>query len=311
MRVLVSIDGDELPEERGAVYSVLEALRMRVTDGLHSDFDVFVGVYGSRYGAIDPTLGLSRLEHDYLAAGRRPRLVYVMPEGQGRDDHLRLLLSRIQVDDLTSYRRVGSATELGALLADDLAVLLTEAFTGEAAAATARRGDGDSHPAPSGRARSNPGAVAPARRPRGRGLGRLRHDRGRLPPPHPDGSRSASGRAAWPSRWLRSPSTDSRDGAWFVDLAGVSDPALLAPTIAQAFGIRESAAVNPIESLKSYLSTMQTLLLLDSFETITAAAPVLVDLLSAAPGIQVLVTSRSVLRVRGEQEYTAAAARRT
>lgn len=136
VRVLVSIDGDELPEERGAVQSVLEALRMRVTDGLHSDFDVFVGVYGSRYGAIDPTLGLSRLEHDYLAAGRRPRLVYVMPEGQGRDDHLRLLLSRIQVDDLTSYRRAGSATELGALLADDLAVLLTEAFTGETAAAT-------------------------------------------------------------------------------------------------------------------------------------------------------------------------------
>ncbi len=94
-----------------------------------------------------------------------------------------------------------------------------------------------------------------------------------------------------------------RHGAWFVDLAGLRDPALLAPTIAHALGIRESAGALPFQSLKSYLAPMQALVLLDSFENVTAAAPLVVDLLAAAPEVSFFVTSRSVLRVRGEQEY--------
>ena len=56
---------------------------------------------------IDPEHGVSGREQHYLVAGTRPRLVYVLPGAGSRDKHLGLLLSRIQADDLVSYRRVG------------------------------------------------------------------------------------------------------------------------------------------------------------------------------------------------------------
>ncbi len=96
---------------------------------------------------------------------------------------------------------------------------------------------------------------------------------------------------------------DYRDGSWFVDLAGARDPALVAPMIAHALGVREAAGALPLESLKRYLAPMNLLMMLDSFEPVLAAAPLVIDLLSAAPEVRVVVTSRSVLRVRGEQEY--------
>jgi predicted ATPase len=301
VRVLLSIDADELPDAHAAAGGVLRALRMHVVDDEQAPFDIFIGVYGARYGEMDPRLGLSRLEQHYLLAGQRPRLVYVLPPAQGRDQHLSLLLSRIQADDLTSYRKVKDAAELRALLADDLAVLLTEAFTG----GTPRT---DDPVIETDRDRGQPPRSripAPWHRLVGRDkevgavCGMLEAGCRLVSVTGPGGI----GKSRFAIEVASTEHSRYPDGAWFVDLAGVSDPALLAPTIAQSFGVRESAAVNPVESLKLYLSSMTALLLLDSFETVTAAAPVLIDLLSAAPGIQILVTSRSVLRVRGEQEY--------
>src|SRR3954447_4486222 len=106
------MDAAELIEEDAAVRAALETQRLDVRTDRAEGSDVFVGVYGDRYGAIDPGTGVSPLEQDYLSAGSRPRLVYVMPGTGARDPHLALLLSRIQADDLTSYRRVATASEL-------------------------------------------------------------------------------------------------------------------------------------------------------------------------------------------------------
>ncbi|MDQ3344364.1 MAG: tetratricopeptide repeat protein, partial [Actinomycetota bacterium] len=97
---------------------------------------------------------------------------------------------------------------------------------------------------------------------------------------------------------------DFRDGVWLIGLAAVRDPALVAPTIAHALGVRESAGTSPFESLKGYLRDQRALLVLDSFERVAAAGPLVANLLSAAPGLVVLVTSRAVLRVRGEHEFS-------
>jgi predicted ATPase len=94
-----------------------------------------------------------------------------------------------------------------------------------------------------------------------------------------------------------------RDGAFFVDLAPIRDPALLAATIAQVLGIRETEGQPLIDSLKAYLRPKELLLLLDNFEQLLAAAPEVAELLSAAPQLQVLVTSRAVLQLRAEHEY--------
>ncbi|MDQ5852175.1 MAG: NB-ARC domain-containing protein, partial [Chloroflexota bacterium] len=96
---------------------------------------------------------------------------------------------------------------------------------------------------------------------------------------------------------------DFPDGVWFVDLAPISDPALVAPTIAQTLGIKEAGGQSLLESLTAYLHAKQLLLVLDNFEQVVAAAPVVADLLRTAAQVKVLVTSRIVLHVYGEQEY--------
>ena len=90
-----------------------------------------------------------------------------------------------------------------------------------------------------------------------------------------------------------------RDGATLVRLATVVDPALVPDAVAQAAGATEANR----NALLELLRPREQLLLLDNFEQLLPAAPFLSDLLEAAPELRLLVTSRAVLRVAGEQEY--------
>ncbi len=94
-------------------------------------------------------------------------------------------------------------------------------------------------------------------------------------------------------------------GVCFVPLSSVSDPGLIASPIAQAFGLRETGNQSPQESLKEYVSGLDqpTLLLLDNFEHLVAAAPVVAQLLMTGPKLKVVVTSQAPLHVYGEQEF--------
>jgi predicted ATPase/class 3 adenylate cyclase len=96
---------------------------------------------------------------------------------------------------------------------------------------------------------------------------------------------------------------DFPQGVYFVDLAPIHDPGLLATTIVHAMGIREGGGRPPLESLQDFLADRRLLLLLDNFEQIVEAAPFLSELLAAAPELQLLVTSRIALQIRGEHEY--------
>ncbi len=96
---------------------------------------------------------------------------------------------------------------------------------------------------------------------------------------------------------------DFQDGVFFVELAPLSDPSLVVPTIAQSVGLQDVGGRPVRDALVDYLSDKRLLLLLDNFEQILAAAPVVADLLGAAPGLKVLVTSRAVLHLRGEHEF--------
>jgi predicted ATPase len=93
------------------------------------------------------------------------------------------------------------------------------------------------------------------------------------------------------------------DGAAFVDLSVVSDPALVPDAIASALGLVGQGHERPLDTLERGLADRDMLIVLDNFEQVLAAAPALADLLKSAPGLRVLVTSRVVLRVRGEQEW--------
>ncbi|MEO8394795.1 MAG: LuxR C-terminal-related transcriptional regulator [Chloroflexota bacterium] len=94
-----------------------------------------------------------------------------------------------------------------------------------------------------------------------------------------------------------------REGVYFVDLALIADPAQVAKTIAEALGIFENTVEPLPDTLKRGLSQQHLLLLIDNFEHVIAAAPLLSDLLTAAPDLTILVTSRESLHLSGEQEY--------
>jgi predicted ATPase/DNA-binding winged helix-turn-helix (wHTH) protein/Tfp pilus assembly protein PilF len=97
---------------------------------------------------------------------------------------------------------------------------------------------------------------------------------------------------------------DFASGVFFVPLAPISAGALVLATIAQILGIREKTGQGLRESLQDYLQDTQTLLLLDNFEHVVSAAPVVAALLAACPQLKVLVTSRVVLHLSGEHEFS-------
>jgi predicted ATPase/class 3 adenylate cyclase len=93
------------------------------------------------------------------------------------------------------------------------------------------------------------------------------------------------------------------DGAYFVDLAPISDHAQVPSVLAQALGIRERPGRELIDTLPDALAAMDVLLVLDNFEHLLPAAWVVDRLLAAAPRLRTLVTSRAPLRLYGEQEH--------
>jgi len=98
-------------------------------------------------------------------------------------------------------------------------------------------------------------------------------------------------------------SADGPGGVAFVDLAPLADPATVAPAIAGALGIRAGGGRPLLATLRDALRDRRLLLLLDNFEQVLDAAPLVADLLGAAPALQVLVTSRVLLALSGEQAF--------
>ncbi len=96
---------------------------------------------------------------------------------------------------------------------------------------------------------------------------------------------------------------DFPDGVCFVSLAPIHEAELVLPTLVQALGLRQSSSQPTREQLRAMLRDQHLLLVLDNFEQVVVAAPLLVDLLAACPHLKLLVTSREVLHVRGEREF--------
>jgi predicted ATPase/DNA-binding SARP family transcriptional activator len=92
-------------------------------------------------------------------------------------------------------------------------------------------------------------------------------------------------------------------GAWVVSLAEVADPELVRSAVATALGIPELPERPAAQALTDHLRSRRLLLVLDNFEHLLPAAVVAAQLLDAAPGLRVLATSRTPLRLSGEQEY--------
>ncbi len=96
---------------------------------------------------------------------------------------------------------------------------------------------------------------------------------------------------------------DHEDGVFFVELAAISDAALVAARIAQTLGIKEVAGQHPLTTVREALRDSRRLLVLDNFEHLAPAAALVAELLAACSHLKILVTSRTALRLRGEHEF--------
>jgi predicted ATPase/class 3 adenylate cyclase len=93
------------------------------------------------------------------------------------------------------------------------------------------------------------------------------------------------------------------DGVYFVELASITDPALVPSTIAQALSLPDRGGRTMMERLVDHIGERRILVVLDNFEQVLGAAASVNDLLRACPNLALLVSSRSALHVSGEQEY--------
>ena len=93
------------------------------------------------------------------------------------------------------------------------------------------------------------------------------------------------------------------DGVWFVPLEPVRDASLVAATIARTLGVQDSSTRPALDTLVETLGTKRCLLVLDNFEQVVAAGPIIAELLRRCADVSILVTTRTALRISGEQEF--------
>ena len=147
--MFVSSTLGELADERRAVARAITALRLtpvmfeagarphpprEVYQAYLAQSDVFIGIYWQRYGQVSAGMEVSGLEEEFLLSGTEglPQLLYVKTPAPDREPRLAELLARIREE--ASYRRFSTPAELGRLVRDDLAVLLSERFAARSAA---------------------------------------------------------------------------------------------------------------------------------------------------------------------------------
>ncbi len=93
------------------------------------------------------------------------------------------------------------------------------------------------------------------------------------------------------------------DGLAYIPLASIHDPALVAATIAKAVGVRERGDRPLAEQISGQVADQQWLFVLDNFEHLVEAGPLLGELLAACPHLTILATSRARLRLSGEHDF--------
>jgi predicted ATPase len=306
LRVFVSSTLEELAAERAAARAAIEELRLApvmfesgatahpaqaVYRAYLEQSDVFVGIYWQRYGWVGPGMAVSGLEDELRLAVGMPRLLYVKNPAPAREPGLSRMLESIRAEGTLSYKKFTTVAELRELVAGDLATMLAERFGGADRASQFARPRGLPSPVTAlvGRDADVKEVAGMLAAPDRRlvvltGAGGAGKTRLAL-------AVAERTRRQWP------------DGVAFVDLSAVTDPEQVPDAIAAALGLVGQGRERPLDTLERALADRAMLLVLDNFEQVLDAAPVVARLLQSAPGLRLLVTSRVVLRVRGEQEW--------
>ncbi|HEY2656053.1 MAG TPA: DUF4062 domain-containing protein [Solirubrobacteraceae bacterium] len=305
LRVFVSSTMVELAEERRAVSRAVSALRLvpvmfelgarpypaqELYRAYLAQSDIFIGLYWQRYGQVGPGMEISGLADEFELSKELPRLLYVKEPAPEREPGLTELLSRIKQE--ASYRRFRTAAELGRLVRDDLATLLSERFS------AARR--------PLSAPRRPVGLPVDTTSLIGREdeidevVGMLSREGTRLVTLTGPGGVGKTRLALAVGERLRDRFSS---GVAFVQLAPATEPDQVLARIGRAVGAEVAGTDSPLEALVEHLDDDRWLLILDNLEQVVGVARDLYEMLARCPGIAILATSRTVLRLASEREY--------
>ena len=310
LRVFVSSTLGELAAERRAVSRAISALRLTpvmfelgarphpprdLYRAYLAQSDVFIGLYWQHYGQAAPGMPVSGLEEEFDLSRDLPRLLYVKAPAPGREPRLADLLARIKQE--ASYRTFSTPAELGRLVRDDLAVLLSERF------AAARSKMAPPPPASSLGSYALPTSTTSliGREQAVDEVAALVERAGvRLVTLTGPGGIGKTRLAVAAGERLR-----DRFGAGvvFVPLAAVTRPELVLAGVGRAVGADLAGVSSPVEALAEQLGDGRWLLILDNLEQVVGAARDLGELLARCAGAGILATSRTVLALRAEREY--------
>jgi predicted ATPase len=314
LRVFVSSTLEELADERRAVSRAVSALRLTpvmfeagarpqppqdVYRAYLAQSDVFIGVYWERYGQVSPGTMVSGLEDEFERSRGLPRLLYVKDPAPDRESGLTELLSRIRRE--ASYRHFRTAAELGRLVREDLATLLSERF------AAGREPPGDDSSPPTLRTRRPLPVATTSLLGRDQAIEELAILVGganaRLVTLTGPGGIGKTRLALAVGERL----VDSfGSGIAFVPLADVTEPEQVLGAIGRAVGAEVAGTDSPLDALAAHLADGRWLLILDNLEQVLGVAHDLYELLARCPGVAILATSRAVLGLISEQEFPVA-----
>jgi predicted ATPase len=310
LRVFVSSTLTELADERRAVRAAIELLGLtpvlfelgarphpprQLYRAYLEQSDVFLGIYWQSYGWTAPEMEISGLEDEYRRSEGKPRLLYVKEPAPARDPRLAALIDRVEQEGLGSYRVISGPDELGALVRDDLAVLLTERFT--------QRGPAQIAGEPARRRTRLPAATTSFV---GRDAEveqlthRLRRPQVRLVTLTGPGGIGKT-RLAIAVAELAADAFPG--GVDFAALASVRERTLLLPSIASAVGATVDHKRPALDALAQRFDGPASLLVLDNLEQVVEGTPDLSELLARCPELTILATSRTILRLGAEHEY--------
>jgi predicted ATPase len=306
IRVFVSAAVHEMAAERAAARRAIEALRLtpvllelgarpHAPSDLYRAYleqsDVFVGIYGERYGWVAPGDVMSGLEDEYRRVGERPRLLYVRHALGPREPRLEALLARVREDGPATYRAFGDAGELEDLLAGDLATLMSERFERPPTAGAA----GFAAPP------TAPGPLIDREAELAHASDLILEHGARLVTIVGPGGIGKSRLALAVFERL---AADRRGRAWpvaYADLQELGEVHRVPSAIAAALGLISQDERAAAQAVKAFLAPLELLLVLDNFEQVVEAAAVIADLLASAPGLTAIVTSRVPLRLSAER----------
>ena len=316
LRVFVSSTLAELAEERGAVARAISALRLtpvlfelgarphpprELYRAYLAQSDIFIGLYWQRYGWVGPDMDMSGLEDEFRLSHSIPRLLYVKTPAPDREPGLTAMIDELKTQGADSYRTFGTPRELGRLVRDDLALLLSERFV-----AANSRADPSASPASKGNQRGPRSLPVTSTTLIGREQDVVEVSELLATPEvrlvtltGPGGIGKTRLAIAVGER------LDDRypQGTVFVPLASIAQPELVLPRICAAVGLAIEGVRPPLDALTEQFGETPTLLVLDNLEQVVGVAPELDQLLARCPGLEILATSRTVLRLRAEREY--------